>query len=58
MQTKVIRRTVDLLQFSDLVFIYLGMRVNRLTGIKTLMGFGPRISASAAAKPEGLLLCG
>jgi len=56
MPTKVDRRTVDLSGFPNLVVIYLGMRVNRLTGLKTLMGFGPQISASAAAKPEGLLL--
>jgi fumigallin biosynthesis monooxygenase-like protein len=56
MPTKVDRRTVDLSGFPNLVVIYLGMRVNRLTGIKTLMGFGPRISNAAAAKPEGLLL--
>lgn len=55
MQTKVDRRTVDLSQFPDLVVVYLGMRVNRITGIKTLMGFGPRISKSAAAMPHGLL---
>jgi len=47
------RRTVDLSGFPDLVVIYLGMRVNRLTGIKTLLGFGPRISSSAAAHPTG-----
>jgi hypothetical protein len=47
---------VDLSGFPDLVVIYLGMRVNRLTGIKTLLGFGPRISSSAAAQPEGLLV--
>jgi Domain of unknown function (DUF4188) len=34
----------------------LGMRVNRLTGIKTLLGFGPQISKSVAAQPTGLLL--
>jgi hypothetical protein len=56
MTTKVNRRTVDLSGFPDLVVIYLGMRVNRLTGLKTLMGFGPRISSSAAAPPAGLLL--
>jgi len=56
MATKVERRTVDLSGFPDLVVIYLGMRVNRITGIKTLLGFGPRISSSAAAQPEGLLL--
>jgi hypothetical protein len=36
--------------------VYLGMRVNRMTGIKTLLGFGPKIAASAAAQPDGLLL--
>ena len=49
------RRTVDLSAYPDLVGVYLGMRVNRLTGIKTLFGFGPRISASVAAQPDGLL---
>ncbi|MBX6359827.1 MAG: DUF4188 domain-containing protein [Acidobacterium ailaaui] len=53
---KVERRTVDLSQYPDLVVIYLGMRVNRLTGIKTLFGFGPKISQSVAARPDGLLL--
>jgi len=55
MTTKVDRRTVDLSAYPDLVVIYLGMRVNRLTGIKTLIGFGPQIANSAAAKPDGLL---
>jgi hypothetical protein len=55
MATKVDRQTVDLSAYPDLVVIYLGMRVNRLTGIKTLMGFGPQIASSAAAKPDGLL---
>jgi hypothetical protein len=31
------------------------MRVTRLAGIKTLLGFGPKISSSAAAQPDGLL---
>src|SRR5580704_16864681 len=31
------------------------MRVNRLTGLKTLIGFGPRIAKSAADRPDGLL---
>lgn len=56
MQSKVERRTVDLSQFPELVVIYLGMRVNRITGLKTLLGFGPKISASVAARPDGLLL--
>jgi hypothetical protein len=49
------RRTVDLSQYPNLVVIYLGMRVNRLTGLKTLLGFGPKISASVASQPDGLL---
>lgn len=50
------RRTVDLSGYPDLVVIYLGMRVNRLTGIKTLFGLGPRITKSVADQPDGLLL--
>jgi hypothetical protein len=53
---KVERQTVDLSAYPDMVVIYLGMRVNALRGIKTLVGFGPRISDSVAAKPDGLLL--
>jgi hypothetical protein len=56
MPTSVSRRTVDLSSYPDLVVIYLGMRVNRLTGLKTLFGFGPKISDSVAARPDGLLL--
>ena len=50
------RETVDLSQYPDLVVIYLGMRVNTFTGIKTLLGFGRRISKAVAATPDGLLL--
>ena len=50
------RKTVDLSQYPDLVVIYLGMRVNVLTGLKTLIGFGPKISRAVAATPDGLLL--
>ncbi len=53
---KVDRRTVDLRAYPDLVVIYLGMRVNALTGLKTVFGFGPRIARSVDAKPDGLLL--
>jgi len=56
MPTTVNRQTVDLSQYPNLVVVYLGMRVNRLTGLKTLFGFGPQISNSVAAKPNGLLL--
>ena len=56
MTTNVSRRTVDLSGYPDLVVIYLGMRVNTLTGLKTLLGFGPRIAKSVEAHPDGLLL--
>src|SRR5215212_7096443 len=50
------RRTVDLSAFPELVVIYLGMRVNELRGLKTLLSFGPKISKSVAEQPDGLLL--
>jgi hypothetical protein len=56
MTTKVQRRTVDLSAYPDLVVIYLGMRVNTFSGIKTLFGFGPKIAKSVEALPDGLLL--
>jgi len=56
MPGKVDRRTVDLSAYPDLVVIYLGMQVNALTGFKTLIGFGPQISRSVDAQPDGLLL--
>jgi hypothetical protein len=55
MPTRVERQTVDLSKYPDLVVIYLGMRVNRMTGLKTLLGFGPKIASSAKAQPDGLL---
>ncbi len=55
MPTPVIRRTVDLSEYPDLVVVYLGMRVNRLTGLKTVLGFGPKIANSVASQPDGLL---
>ena len=53
---KLNRRSVDLSSYPDLVVIYLGMRVNAVTGVKTLLGFGPKIANSVAANPDGLLL--
>jgi hypothetical protein len=50
------RETVDLSGYPNLVVIHLGMRVNALAGIRTLLGFGPKIAASVEAKPDGLLL--
>src|SRR5215469_8330778 len=56
MDSKVVRQTVDLSAFPDLVVIYLGMRVNAWTGLKTLAGLGPRIEKSVGEKPDGLFL--
>ncbi len=50
------RETVDLKGYPDLIVIYLGMRANAIVGVKTLLGFGPKIAESVAAKPDGLLL--
>jgi hypothetical protein len=56
MPTKVVRQTVDLSAYPDLVVIHLGMRVNRMAGLRMLLGFGPKIADSVAAQPDGLLL--
>jgi Domain of unknown function (DUF4188) len=50
------RQTVDVSAYPDLVVVYLGMRVNALTGLKTLFGLGPQIERAHQAKPDGLLL--
>jgi hypothetical protein len=50
------RETVDLTGYSDLVVVYLGIRVRALAGIKTVLGLGPKIAASLQVKPDGLLL--
>ncbi len=55
MPTAVNRQTVDLAQYPNLVVIYLGMRVNRVAGLKTLLGFGLKIADSVALQPKGLL---
>jgi len=39
--TTVKRLTVDLSVYPDLAVNYLGMRVSRIAGLKTLVGFGP-----------------
>ena len=56
MKATVQRRTVDLSRYPDLVVIYLGMRVNRLAGLKTLLGLGPKIRDAVGRRPDGLLL--
>lgn len=56
MANAVSRRTVDLSGYPDLVVIYLGMRVNAFAGLKTLLGFGPKIESAVGEEPDGLLL--
>jgi hypothetical protein len=56
MALKTDRRTVNLSAFPDLVVIYLGMRVNKPRGLRTLLRFGPKVTKSVADQPDGLLL--
>jgi hypothetical protein len=55
-EPRVDRRTVDLGAYSDLVVVYLGMRVNRPRGLLYLLRLGPQIQRSWKDKPDGLLL--
>jgi hypothetical protein len=48
MKSAIQRQTVDRSAFPDLVVIYLGMRVNARTGMKTVFGLGPQIQAAAS----------
>ena len=48
---KVERLTPDLSEYPDLVVIYLGMQVRAWYGIKTLLGFGPKISNAVGEHP-------
>ena len=54
--TGVMRRTVDLAEFPDLVVIYLGMRVRTVRGLGKLLQTGRQIRAGVAQDPDGLLL--
>ena len=56
MATRVNRQTVDLAAYPDLMVLYLGMRVNRMYGVRTFFSFGRKISESVAGRPDGLLL--
>jgi len=47
---------VDLSAYPDLIVIYLGLRVNAITGIKKALGLGPQIAKSVSDKPDGLLV--
>jgi Domain of unknown function (DUF4188) len=55
-QSGVKRQTVNLQAFPDLVVIYLGMRVERPSGLRKLIRTGRQIQAGVADKPDGLLL--
>ena len=49
-----LRQTVDLSGYPDLVVIYPGTRANSLRGLGTVLRFGPRITVSVRARPNGL----
>jgi hypothetical protein len=51
----VVRSTVNLSAYPDLVVIYLGMKVKSLRGLGALMRTGRGIGQAVAAKPDGLL---
>jgi hypothetical protein len=50
------RRTVDLSAYPDLTVVYLGMRLNRPSGIFQILRFWPQVKRSVEARPDGLLL--
>lgn len=49
------RFTVDLSDYPDLVVIYLGLRVNALTGLLPALQFGPKLKKAVQETPPGLL---
>ncbi len=56
MNATVMRRSVDLSAWPDLVVVYLGFRVTRLRGFRMLLGLGREIGGVARDKPDGLLV--
>lgn len=50
------RLTVDLTVYPDLVVVYLGLRVNAVSGLRLLARLGRQIRDSVTERPEGLLL--
>jgi hypothetical protein len=52
----VLRNTVDLSPYPDLVVVYLGLRVNAAAGLRRVLRLGPQIRDSVASRPDGLLL--
>lgn len=55
-RSRVNRQTVNLSEFPDLVVIYLGMRVQKVGGLRKLVQTGRQIQAGVAEHPDGLLL--
>lgn len=53
---RVQRQTVDLSGYPDLIVVYLGMRVNRWSGLGRLRKLGPQIQRAVDLRPDGLLL--
>lgn len=50
------RTTVDFAAYPGLVVIYVGMRINSIRGIFTLLKFARRMREAVKQKPEGMLL--
>jgi hypothetical protein len=55
MHSAVVRKTVDLSSYPDLVVVYLGMKAKSLRGFGTLFSFGPKLQRATDEKPDGLL---
>lgn len=49
------RESVDLSAYPNLVVVYLGFRVGRLRGLKTLLGIGRGLAQVQRDMPDGLL---
>jgi hypothetical protein len=57
MTTSVPRHTVDLSAYPDLVVIYLGLRVNTLRGLKTILGPGAADPKGGRRQAGGAITC-
>ncbi|HQT88508.1 MAG TPA: DUF4188 domain-containing protein [Acidiphilium sp.] len=48
-------QAVDLSAYPNLTMVLLGMKVTRLVGVRTLLGFGNSLGTMARSRPDGLL---
>ncbi|WP_248324037.1 MULTISPECIES: monooxygenase family protein [unclassified Caballeronia] len=55
MQASVVRRSVDLSAYPNLVVVLLGFRVRRLRGIAAILGIGKGLRQIELNPPDGLL---